>query len=425
MAADRAGAEDANAHIRASYRIRRMPQRPPVVIAGAGPTGLMCALALASQGIPVVVCEAEASLTHDLRAGSYHPPTQDMMAKYGITQRMHGHALQVRHWQIRERQGSLTADFDLGVLADVTAYPYRLHLEQHRLTPIQLDILRRQTDARVYFGHRVTGFEQKGEKLKVRVESDGIPGTFEASWLIGADGGRSTVRKLLPIEFEGFTWPEQFLVVSTPYDFGRHAYPLNAYVADPVEWVALFKMPNAGPPGVWRVVFPCDPGMPDDALLDAEHVEAKLQAFQPNGARYEVQHKVIYRVHQRVASEWRMERVLLAGDAAHLNNPLGAFGLNSGIHDAVNLADKLGRVWRGEADEALLDRYVRQRRAACVDQVQAMSIRNKRLLEERDPQVQRARMEELVATAADPEQARAFLLESSMISGLRKIESIE
>jgi 3-(3-hydroxy-phenyl)propionate hydroxylase len=401
-----------------------MQERPPVVIAGAGPTGLMCALALGAQGIPVVVCEAEPSLTHDLRAGSYHPPTQDMMAKYGITQRMHQHGLQVRRWQIRSRNGGMAAEFDLGILSDVTAYPYRLHLEQHRLTPIQLDILRRQASVEVHFGQRVTGFEQKGERLKVRVESDGIPGTFEASWLIGADGGRSTVRKLLPIEFEGFTWPEQFLVVSTPYDFSHHGYALNAYVADPVEWAALFKMPDAGPPGVWRVVFPCDPGMPDDALLDAQHVEAKMQAFHAQGSPDEVRHKVIYRVHQRVASEWRVGRVLLAGDAAHLNNPLGAFGLNSGIHDAVNLAEKLGRVWRSEAGEELLDLYVRQRRAACIDQVQAMSIRNKRLLEERDPGVQRARMEELVATANDPEQARAFLLESSMISGLRKSEAI-
>jgi 3-(3-hydroxy-phenyl)propionate hydroxylase len=401
-----------------------MQERLPVVIAGAGPTGLMCALALGAQGIPVVVCEAEPSLTHDLRAGSYHPPTQDMMAKYGITQRMHQHGLQVRRWQIRSRNGGMVAEFDLGILSDVTAYPYRLHLEQHRLTPIQLDILRKQAGVQVHFGHRVTGFEQKGERLKVRVESDGIPGTFEASWLIGADGGRSTVRKLLPIEFEGFTWPEQFLVVSTPYDFSRHGYALNAYVADPVEWAALFKMPDAGPPGVWRVVFPCDPGMPDDALLDAQHVETKMQVFHAQGSPYEVRHKVIYRVHQRVASEWRVGRVLLAGDAAHLNNPLGAFGLNSGIHDAVNLAEKLGRVWRGESGAELLDLYVRQRRAACVEQVQAMSIRNKRLLEERDPRVQRVRMEELVATANDPEQARAFLLESSMISGLQKSESV-
>jgi 3-(3-hydroxy-phenyl)propionate hydroxylase len=117
--------------------------------------------------------------------------------------------------------------------------------------------------------------------------------------------------------------------------------------------------------------------------------------------------------------------VLLAGDAAHLNNPLGAFGLNSGIHDAVNLADKLARVWRGEGGEELLDLYVRQRRAATVEAVQAMSIRNKHLLEERDAKVQRARMQELVEIAGDPARARAHLLDSSMIAGLRRSEELQ
>ncbi|HEX6689786.1 MAG TPA: FAD-dependent monooxygenase, partial [Burkholderiales bacterium] len=128
----------------------------------------------------------------------------------------------------------------------------------------------------------------------------------------------------------------------------------------------------------------------------------------------------VYRVHQRVCKTFRSGRVLLAGDAAHVNNPLGAFGLNSGIHDALSLADKLARVWRGEADDALLDLYVRQRRVAAVEQVERMSIRNKRQLEERDPGVQRQRLQELVAIANDPVRARSHLLETSMITGLRQ-----
>jgi len=402
-----------------------MPPALPVVIAGAGPTGLMCALALARRGVQVVVCEAEPNLTHDLRAGTFHPPTQEMMAPYGITGRMHEHGLQVRRWQIRSRRGGLVAEFDLGLLAELTPYPYRLHLEQHRLTPIQLDILRQEPAAEVHFGHRITGFEQKAGSVLVKFESDGIPGKLEASWLIGADGGRSTIRKLLPVEFEGFTWPEQFLVVSTPYDLGRHGFTMNAYVADPVEWAAVFKMPDAGPPGLWRLAFPCDPGLPDDALLDAAAVQKRMKAFLPSNSDYEIRYQSIYRVHQRVASEWRHGRVLLAGDAAHLNNPLGGFGLNSGIHDAVNLAEKLAKVWHGEAGEQLLDLYVRQRRATTIEQVQAMSIRNKRLLEERDPEVQKSRMEELIATANDPRRARQHLLESSMIAGLRKSQEIQ
>ena len=390
-----------------------------MVIAGAGPTGLMCALALARRGVRVVVCEAEPSLTHDLRAGSFHPPTQEMMAPYGITERMHQHGLQVRRWQIRSRRGGLVAEFDLGLLADVTPYPYRLHLEQHRLTPIQLDLLRREASAEVHFGHRITGFEPKSASVLVHFESDGIPGKLEASWLVGADGGRSTIRKLMAVEFEGFTWPEQFLVVSTPYDLARHGFAMNAYVADPLEWAAVFKMPDAGPPGLWRLAFPCDAGLPDDTLLDAQNVRERVRGL-VGSDEFEIRYQSIYRVHQRVAAEWRRGRVLLAGDAAHLNNPLGGFGLNSGIHDAVSLADPLSRVWRGEADESALDRYVRQRRAATVDHVQAMSIRNKRLLEERDPAVHRARMQELVAIANDPQRAREHMLESSMIAGLRK-----
>jgi 3-(3-hydroxy-phenyl)propionate hydroxylase len=402
-----------------------MSGKLPVVIAGAGPTGLMCALALARRGVQVVVCEAEPSLTHDLRAGTFHPPTQEMMAPYGITARMHEQGLQVRRWQIRSRRGGLVAEFDLGLLADETPYPYRLHLEQHRLTPIQLDILRKEPTAEVHFRHRVTGFEQKANSVLVRFESEGIPGKLEASWLVGADGGRSTIRKLLPVEFEGFTWPEQFLVVSTPHDLARHGFTMNAYVADPVEWAAVFKMPDVGPPGLWRLAFPCDPGMPEDALLDPRSVQARMQGFLALEHDYEVRYQSIYRVHQRVASEWRCGRVLLAGDAAHLNNPLGGFGLNSGIHDAITLAEKLARVWRAEADDSLLDLYVRQRRAATIEHVQAMSIRNKRLLEERDPQVHRTRMEELVAIAEDPRLARAYMLESSMIAGLRKSAEIE
>jgi 3-(3-hydroxy-phenyl)propionate hydroxylase len=129
-------------------------------------------------------------------------------------------------------------------------------------------------------------------------------------------------------------------------------------------------------------------------------------------------------VHQRVAKTFRTGRVLIAGDAAHLNNPMGGLGLNSGIHDAINLADKLGRVWRREAPESLLDLYVRQRRSATIAQVQAMSIRNKRLLEERDPTVQRERLTELIAIAGDPGRARTYLRESSMIAGLQRAHEV-
>jgi 3-(3-hydroxy-phenyl)propionate hydroxylase len=396
----------------------------PVVVAGAGPTGLMCALALGRQRIPVVVLESEPALTHDLRAGTFHPPTLEMMAPYGITARMQETGLEVRHWQIRDLSGEYVAQFDLGLLADVTPYPYRLHLEQHRLTPIQLGILRRETAADVRFGHQLTGFVQHADRIDVEVVADGKSELIAAAWLIGADGGRSTVRKILGVEFEGFTWPEQFVVASTRCDFGALGFAMNSYISDPVNWAAVFKMPHEGPPGIWRAVFPGDSSLPDEALLAEDAVERAMQTIVPRNERYEIRYKSVYRVHQRVAKTFRVGRVLIAGDAAHLNNPMGGLGLNSGIHDAISLADKLGRVWRGEGDEELLELYVRQRRSATIEQVQAMSIRNKRLLEERDRHVQRERLTELIAIAGDVERARNYLLESSMIAGLRRADEV-
>ena len=402
-----------------------MSERRPVVIAGAGPTGLMCALALTRQGIPVMLFEAEPALTHDLRAGSFHPPTLEMMAPYGVTARMLETGIKVRHWQIRNKPGDLIAEFDLDLLADETAHPYRLHLEQHRLTPIQLDILRAGGGADIHFGHRVTGFTQNADGVSVAVENGDGERSIEASLLIGADGGRSAVRKETGVEFEGFTWPEIFVVVSTPYDFGARGFARNTYIADPVEFGAMFKLPDEGPPGLWRLAYPANPDESDEALLAPERVEAALQRFAAKPEPYEVRYKSTYRVHQRVAQNFRAGRVLLAGDAAHLNNPLGGFGLNSGIHDAVNLCDKLGRLWRGEGGPELLDLYSRQRRAATVEQVQAMSIRNKQMMEERDPAVQRARLTEMIATANDPARAKQHLLNTSMISGLRRAEQVQ
>jgi len=395
----------------------------PVIIAGAGPTGLMAALVLGKQGIPVILCEAEPGLTHDLRAGTFHPPTQEMLAPYGVTARMHETGIPVRRWQIRDRRSDLIAEFDIGLLSDITPYPYRLHIEQHRVTPIQLDIIRAETEVDIRFGHRVTGFTQDADHVQVQVEADGETITLDGSWLIAADGGRSTIRRATGIEFEGFTWPEIFLVVSTPYDFGQHGYAMNSYLSDPVEWVAVFKMPDDGPPGLWRAAFPCSAEESEESLLDAASVERRMQGLVAKSGPYDIRYKSIYRVHQRVAKDFRYGRVLLAGDSAHLNNPIGGFGLNSGIHDAVNLTEKLVQVWRG-SDDALLDRYVRQRRAICIEEVQRISIRNKRLLEERDPVVQRQHLTELIAIANDPERARKHMLDTSMISGVRRAAEI-
>jgi 3-(3-hydroxy-phenyl)propionate hydroxylase len=396
----------------------------PVIIAGAGPVGLLAALVLARNDVPVLVVEAEAGLTHDLRAGTFHPPTLELMAPLGITERMHVAGIKVPRWQSRDRMEGLIVEWDLSALANDTPYPYRLHLEQHRLTPIILALLAEFPHAQVRFSTR---FEQMGQcdaGVQVAVSGANGPETIEGSWLIGADGGRSAVRKAAGIEFEGFTWDERFSVISTTCDLARFGFADNAYIADPEQWVAVFRMPDAGPPGLWRMTSPVSADASDGEVLSEAYAQRLMARILPLDSVAEITHTSVYSVHQRVARDFRAGRVLLAGDAAHVNNPLGGFGLNSGIHDAINLGEKLGRVARGDAGEDLLDLYVRQRRTVNLQYVQEISIRNKKNLEEKDPVEKKRKADEMRATAADPAKAREFLLNSSMINSMRRANAI-
>ena len=383
-----------------------------VLIVGAGPVGLATALSLAHQGVSVKVIEAEPALTEDQRAGSFHPPTLEMLAPFGVTDEMHRIGIKVPRWQIRDRREGVVVEWDLGLIADLTPYPYRFHLEQYKLTPILLDKLKAFPHASVEFG--VSFEDAVQDEASVLVNN-----RFKSKYLVGCDGGRSSVRKLIGTEFEGFTWPERFVVIGTRADFAPAGFTSNAYVADPREFAAVFHMP-----GLWRLAFPVHPEEDEAAVLEPEAVEARMQRFVSRPGRYEVPHKGIYRVHQRVARSWRAGRILLAGDAAHLNNPLGAFGLNGGLHDAILLGEYLGKVCRGEADASLLELYVRQRRTANVEFVQTQSIGNKRLLEEADPRKRQENFDNLRRIAGDRNLARDFLVRSSMIWSVRRAAEV-
>jgi len=398
--------------------------KQPVIVAGAGPVGLITALILARNDVPVLVLEAEPGLTHDLRAGTFHPPTQELMEPLGITARMHEIGIKVPRWQQRDRTEGIVVEWDLGLLKNDTPYPYRFHLEQHRLTPIVFDLLKQYPHAQVRFSARMAGFTQDADGVTVTAQTLDGDEEITGAWLVGADGGRSTVRKSAGIAFEGFTWEERYVVISTPHDLGRYGYTSNAYIADPDEWLGIFHMPDVAPPGLWRMAAPVKPGVDEKEALSDAYAQRMLKRFFPVTEELPVPYRGIYSVHQRVAAQFRQGRVLLAGDSAHVNNPLGGFGLNSGIHDAVNLGGKLARVMNGEAGEDLLDLYVRQRRATNLEYVQNISIKNKQILEEKDPAAKRKWIDGQRALAADPVKAREYLLSSSMINSLRHADSI-
>ncbi len=401
-----------------------MADNNPVLIVGGGPAGLAVAVNLALADVPSIVFEAETSLPRDLRAGSFHPPTMEMLDRIGVGQDFLAMGIQVPRWQIRGRAEGVIVEWDLSLIADETPYPFRLHCEQFKLTPL-LKARLEQLGGTVKMAHRFIDATQDANGVTARFETPGGIETVRGRYLVGADGARSAVRHAMGVPFEGFTWPERFLVIGMAQDLAPHGYTYNAYIADPVDWGAIFKMPHDGPPGMWRVLFPTDATLPDDEVLSHPFAERTLQHFLPRPEPYDIEHTGIYRVHQRVAADFRQARFLLVGDAAHVNNPLGAFGLNGALHGAFNLAEKLAAVCRGEAGDALLDRYVRQRRAANVAFVQAQSIRNKQVLEEKDPIVRAQNLAELRATAADRARHKDYLIRSSMIWSVRHAASID
>jgi 3-(3-hydroxy-phenyl)propionate hydroxylase len=398
----------------------------PVLVVGAGPVGLLCALELARRHVPVIVVETQPGTTLDLRAGTFHPPTLEMLQPEGVADAMLEAGLKVRYWQSRDREYGLIAEWDLEVLRQDTPYPFRLHLEQHRLTPILLDKLQVSPHAQVLFSHEFIGLTQYADEVVATVRHQGDLLQLHGSFLVGADGGRSAVRKSVGIEFEGYTWPERYTVVSTSFDFEPLGYADNAYISDPVQWLALFRMPDAGPPGIWRMTLPVTDALSDEQVLVPAYAHQAINRITGSAAyaSYPVLHQSVYRVHQRVAQKFRDGRVLLAGDSAHVNNPLGGFGLNSGIHDAVNLGEKLAQVWLGKAQPNLLDLYQRQRRAVAIEYVQNLSVKNKKNLEEKDPVVRKARFDELRNMVQDPAKARAYLRMSSMISSIHSANAI-
>ena len=398
-----------------------------VIVIGAGPVGLCLSLALAQQGIPVCLIEALGDhnfLEQVPRAGTNHPATLELFERIGLYDKLEPRGIIAPLFHYWDRHESkLVAEFDHAHLKDDTRFPYVLQCERIKIVEEALKLVKAHPGIELRLSTEFTAFSQTADGVTVQVtnpagESEAIAG----SYLVSAEGARSIVRKDLDIEFEGFTYPDRTLNIEVAYDFRQHGYTERNYISDPDEWSNLFHW--KGPPDRWRVHFPTAPDADEAALTQPEALQARLQRFLPIGKGFDIVGSNLYVVHQRVAKKFRAGRAILAGDSAHVNSPIGAMGMNSGIHDAFNLAEKLVGILRGEADADILDRYERQRRHVALQHTQAQTMRNKRLLTEKDPAVRRKNHDELRRTAEDPKLARAFLLRSSLIESLREAEQI-
>ncbi len=384
-----------------------------VLIAGAGPVGLVAAANLVQAGVPVTVFEAGADLSEESRASTFHPPTLDMLDRLGASAPLIAQGLIAPQFQYRSKRHGVLAQFDFGEIADVTGHPYRVQCEQFKLTRILHQQLSAKAEFELQFNARVKEVTQHGAGVEIAIRTDRRSGR----WLIGADGARSDVRRAVGIEFPGFTWPERFLVVSTPFDFRNVIRDLVAvsYVADPERWHFLLQIP-----GLCRVMFPIAPHESDELALSADFAQSLMATVVPPITNYEIAHTTLYKVHQRVAETFRRGRIFLAGDAAHINNPLGGMGMNGGIHDAINLTSRLVEVWHGREDDTDLERYDRQRRSVTLEYIEQQSIQNKRNLESDGTEFGRS----LAQIAADKRRTYDYLLRVSMIASLRRAREL-
>ncbi len=384
----------------------------PVLIAGAGPVGLSLAVALIHQGIPVEVFEALPELSTEIRASTFHPATLEMFAEWGVVKNVLTQGQMVdrlTYWERSTR--AKIAEFHYSAIAADTTFPYRLQCPQSVLTRILRPLVEQSPLANVHMAHKLVAFEDSGTHVETRFETPTGHVTMQGAYLCGTDGSRSVVRKQLGLSFEGKTYEDRFLLIGTDLDLTPYfpeIGPVN-YMYDPKEWVIILHLPD-----VVRIVFRLreDEGAAEAMMETA--VRQRIARFLETEADYNIKHISNYNVHQRVAETFRVGRVLLAGDAAHINNPSGGMGMNSGIHDAYHLAPKLAAVLTGEPD-SLLDKYSRERRQVAMQMVQNYSDKNYRDLAAQSTAEREKRNAMMRATAADPVKARAYLLRASML----------
>jgi 3-(3-hydroxy-phenyl)propionate hydroxylase len=405
-----------------------MPTYPDrIAVIGAGPVGLCLSLALAQADLKVCLIEAlgdDNFLEQVPRAGTNHPATLEMFDRLGLYQKLEprGIIAPIFHYWDRAA-GKLIAAFDHVHLKDDTRFPYVLQCERIKIVEEALKMAKAHPNIELHLSTEFVSFTQDANGVTARIKNPaGEEEIIAGRYLVSGEGARSIVRKDLGIAFEGFTYDDRTLNIEVAYDFRKHGYAERNYISDPSEWSNLFHW--KGPPDRWRVHFPTDPKTDEVALLRPEALQTQLQKFLPIGKPFDIVGSNLYVVHQRVAQKFRIGRAILAGDAAHVNSPIGAMGMNSGIHDAINLADKLIAIARKETDDGVLDRYERQRRHVAVAHTQAQTIRNRRLLAERDPAVRARNHNKLRRTAEDPVLARKFLLRTALFESLKEAEAI-
>jgi 2-polyprenyl-6-methoxyphenol hydroxylase-like FAD-dependent oxidoreductase len=345
-----------------------------VVIVGGGPTGFITALGLAQAGVAVTVIEAEPDIVDSPRAAVYHWSVVEGLEKLGIRAEVEKTGFPKQDYTYLVHHSAERIEFSLDVLNGHTRFPYNLHLGQHRLAQIALRHLAAHTRSKVRFNTRLMRLQQDAAGVTLQLMTPAGPEELRTKWVIGADGAGSSVRRELALEFDGMTWPERFVATNLYFDFERYRYARATFLIDERFGAVIAKLDNTG---LWRCTYMEDAALPENSVL--ERLPRVYEAIVP-GADYTIERATPYRMHQRSASRYRVGRVVLVGDAAHVTNPTGGLGLTSGLFDCFALYPALAAVILDKADPAVLDRYSASRREIFLNRISPQAIANKRLI---------------------------------------------
>jgi 2-polyprenyl-6-methoxyphenol hydroxylase-like FAD-dependent oxidoreductase len=377
-----------------------------VLVSGAGPVGLVTALELARAGIRVVVVDSEAEIRNEPRAAVYHSPVVERLDALGLLEDLKEIGVLKRgyHWWTRDHTllGHITFDV---LKPEDTAYPFNLHLGQPALAAIILKHLLRVPGADVRWRHRVAGVAQDDDGVTVTIDTPEGERQIRSNWLIGADGAHSGVRRALDLKLEGVTYPEWFIATNVRFDFEAHGFGQSNIVLDPDHWAIIPKIDQTG---LWRCTY-----REEGTMSEAEARRAlpeRYALFHPDLPACTPEAVSPYRVHDRCTERFRIGRVLMAGDAAHLVNPIGGLGLTGGILDAVPLGRALAEVIAGRRDDRVLDAWAHERRRIFLDVTAPTAKENRRRVGERDPERRRADAQRFRRLTEDPVAAREALL---------------
>lgn len=392
----------------------------PVIIVGGGPVGMVTALALESRGIPVMILEKGSDeVRTEWRGSTLHPPTIEMLDDLGLAADILQQAVRLEHLVYRDLELEDEASFDYSLLADLTRFPFRMQYEQYKLVRILKHALEERGVA-THYHHTVVALEQDDELVTLEVDTEAGRRRLTGRWIVGADGAHSSIRKFLDVPFPGFTYPFQSLVAATafPLENTLPGLPPVSYWTGPRGRFSLIRTPD-----IWRIAlststtadesYASESGSPHPDFIADMNL---LLGGEVDPLGLELQQHQMYRTHQRLAATFKIGRILLAGDAAHLSSTTGGMGLNSGIHDAVALADAFSA---GDENTAL-ESYAEGRRTVAEQTIQPMTTSSSRGTDVSSLEERRERLTALMRLAADETSARTHLTRTSMllVSGL-------